>query len=385
MRIAILGARSFPPQMSGIDNQVFELSKRLAGRGHHVFLFVAEKGRVRYKNIHPVRIPQIRKEFGDLSISYLSYNMLSIPYILRYVRKYRIEIIHANNPISGFAGSVVKVLAGIPLIYTMRGTIPDNIRARGGMVANILQMFEKRALYRADLVTAITSHILKTTTSWYGKKIKAKVIPNGIDLPRFRDGNVKKIRREFKIKPEGRVVLYIGRLVRVKGIGYLISAMSGILKKFPDTKLLIVGEGPMREELETLAGTLGIKEGVIFAGLRRDIGDILGASDLLALPSLHEGFPNVALEAMACGRPVVACRVTSLPEIIDPGIGVLVKPRSPHALELAISSLLGNPSLMRSMGREARIRSERYSWNRLADVFINEYKNILNRKANYDT
>ncbi len=377
MRIAILGARSFPPRMSGIDNQVFELSKRLADKGNEVFLFVAEKGKSSHTNIHAVKIPQIRREFGDISLSYLSYNLLSIPYVLRYARKHRIEIIHANNPVSGFAGSVVKRLAGIPLVYTMRGTIPDNIKARGSRVARMLQAFEKRALFRADLVTAITRHIVKTSASWYGRGISARVIPNGIDPSRFQGGNGEKIRREFKIGPRSRVILFVGRLVGVKGLKYLLPAMPGILRRFPRTRLLIVGDGPLRQELESLAGNLGIKDRVIFAGLRRDVGDFLDASDLLVLPSLHEGFPNVALESMACGRPVVACRVTSLPEIIDEGIGILAKPRSSKALETAISGLLKRPALMKSLGRNARARARQYSWDRLADVFIKEYRNIL--------
>lgn len=377
MRVAILGARSFPPGMSGIDNQVFELSKRLASKGNEVFLFVAEKGKTRYKNIHAVKIPHIKKELGDISFSYLSYNLLSIPYILRYARKHKIEIIHANNPISGFVGSVAKKLAGIPLVYTMRGTIPDNMKARGGKVGRMLQMFEKRALARADLVTAITKHISESTNSWYGKRINAKVIPNGIDLSRFKNGNGKKIRREFKIPAKSRVILFAGRLVKVKGLKYLFSAMPGILRKSPDAKLLIAGDGPIRQELDYMAKSLGIRDSVIFAGLRNDIKDFLAASDILVLPSLHEGFPNVALEAMACGRPVVACRVTSLPEIIDKGIGILVKPRDPNALGLAISNLLKNPPLIKSMGARARIKSEAYSWDRLSEVFIKEYQKIL--------
>jgi glycosyltransferase involved in cell wall biosynthesis len=377
MRIAILGARSFPPRMSGIDNQVFELSRRLAGKGHQVFLFVAEKGDARYKNIHAVKIPQIRKEFGDISLSYLSYNLLSVPYILRYVRKHRIEIIHANNPISGFAGSVVKRLAGIPLVYTMRGTIPDNIKARGSKLARMLQVFEKRALANANLVTAITRHIINSTSNWYGKRIDARVIPNGIDLSRFRGANGNKIRREFNIPAKSRIILFVGRLVRVKGLKYLFSAMPGIVKAGPGTRLLIVGDGPVRQELEQQAGSLGISDSVIFAGHRTDIKDFLSASDLLALPSLHEGFPNVALEAMACGRPIVACRVTSLPEIIDRGIGVLAKPRSSGALGLAISGLLKNPEMIKSMGAKARLKSRQYSWDRLADVMIEEYKRLL--------
>lgn len=381
MKIAILGARSFPPKMSGIDNQVAELSKRLALRGHEIFLFVAEKGKSKCRGIHAIKIPHIRKEFGDISLSYLSYNLLSIPYILHYVRKHRIGIIHANNPVSGFAGSVVKAIAGIPLVYTMRGTIPDNIRARGRGVARMLQLFEKRALSRADLVTAITGHILKTTGSWYGKRIESRVIPNGIDLAKFRNGKGEKIRREFGINPKARLLLFIGRLVGVKGIEYLISAMPGILSKFPDTKLLIAGDGPLRQGLERMAEGLGIKDSVIFAGPRRDVKDFLNASDMLVLPSLHEGFPNVALEAMACGRPVVACRVTSLPEIIDKGIGMLVKPRDSKSLESAISALLRNRPLMKSMGRNARLKAGQYSWDLLADVFIKEYENILNRKA----
>jgi glycosyltransferase involved in cell wall biosynthesis len=373
MKIAILGARRFPPKMSGIDKQVYNLSISLEGMGHEVFVFVAEKAGRSPKNIHVIKVPSINIELSDISMSYLSYNMLSVPKVVSVVRKKKINVLHANNPPSGAIAYMVKKLTGVPVVYTLRGTIPDNREARGRIVSKPLSIMERMALRAADVSTALTAHIKSTTESYHRRKLKMVVIPNGIDVG--VKGKPGKIRKEFGLESGHKVVTFVGRLVGVKGLKYLIDAMKGVSKACPEARLLVVGGGPIRGSLEAQAETCGVKDKVIFTGPRTDVADILEDSDLLVLPSLHEGFPNVVLEAMAAGRPVVATRVTSNPEIVKRSFGKLAEPRDPDSLEKAIIGMLRDGNLER-MGRAALKESEGYSWKNISKKFEAVFKEV---------
>jgi glycosyltransferase involved in cell wall biosynthesis len=132
------------------------------------------------------------------------------------------------------------------------------------------------------------------------------------------------------------------------------------MKVCPRSKLLIVGDGPLRKELEDLSKERGIRDNVIFAGFRSDIKEILSAVDLLVVPSLLEGFPMVTLEAMAMAKPIVATRIDGITEQISDGVdGILVPPKDPSALTEAVIKVLNDQELARSMGMSARKKVER--------------------------
>ncbi len=377
MKIAILGARRFPPRMSGIDKQVYNLSLRLERMGHEVFVFVSESaGKAPRKGIHIIRIPSINIELSDMSMSYLSYNVLSVPKVVSAIRKHKIDVLHANNPPSGAIAYLVKKATGIPVVYTLRGTIPDNRKARGRMVSKPLSLMEKMALRVADKSTALTQHIKRTTERYHRRKLDMVVIPNGIDTG--RKGVPGRIRKEFGLKRSHKVLVFVGRLVGVKGLAYLMDAMKGVCRKHPDARLLVVGGGPIKHSLEEQARVNGIGKAVIFTGPRADVPDILADSDLMVLPSLHEGFPNVVLEAMVEGKPVVATRVTSNPEIVRPAFGTLAEPRNPESLERAICSMLSGGKL-ESMGKAALKESRKYSWDNVSRMFERVFKEVARR------
>ncbi len=144
----------------------------------------------------------------------------------------------------------------------------------------------------------------------------------------------------------------VGRLSVEKGGRFLLDAMPSVLQQLKDVLLLMVGEGDQRAALQALAQALGIQEAVRFLGERADARQIIGALDLLALPSLTEGLPNVILEAFAYKTPVVATAVGGVPELVQDGeTGWLVPPRNPQALAQAIVDALSHPE-------EARRRAE---------------------------
>ncbi len=171
--------------------------------------------------------------------------------------------------------------------------------------------------------------------------------------------------------------MFVGNLMPVKGVTYLLEAMKILLDKRKGLSLTVVGDGTDRPMLEAKAAELGIRDFVNFVGARKhsDIPLWLNASDILCLPSLKEGCPNVVLEAMACGKPVVASRVGGVPEIIkSEDFGILVEPQNPGALAEALSLAL-DKAWKGSVIREEALKS---TWpesaQKLREVFEKEVK-----------
>ncbi len=207
---------------------------------------------------------------------------------------------------------------------------------------------------------------------------RSHVIPYGVNTRQFRpDPTVRAIvRAELGLEPGAPLVLGMGRLVAKKGFGVLLDAWPAVLRAVPSATLVIAGYGDLREHLERQAAALGLGTSVRFSGrLERDrAAAYVAAADVFALPIVRDGvdgLPNVLLEAMGAGRPVVASRVAGVPDVIDDGVhGLVVPERNPDALAAAIMRLLANPDLAKRLGAAARTRVEReLTWERTAERF----------------
>jgi glycosyltransferase involved in cell wall biosynthesis len=170
-----------------------------------------------------------------------------------------------------------------------------------------------------------------------------------------------------------------GRLVELKGIEYLLSAASALRHDFPNLRLEIAGSGPLREKLESVASQTGLGDRVKFLGWIDDIQSILPRWDIFVMPSLEEGFPIAALDAMAAGLPVVATRVGGVPELIEDGTtGWLVPPRDIESLGSRLRVLLSDRELRVRMGAAgyARIR-DHFSTAHMTKNFAQLYEELL--------
>jgi glycosyltransferase involved in cell wall biosynthesis len=148
-----------------------------------------------------------------------------------------------------------------------------------------------------------------------------------------------------------------------KGLSVLLKAMEVLKRRhgMPPCRLVIVGDGPAREELELLRDRLGLASWIVFVGTRRDIPQVLRSLDIFVLPSLYEGFGIAILEAMAVGKPVIATRVGGIPEFVIPGeTGVLIEPGNADMLADAIESLLRDSDQARRMGAKGRVRAQEH-------------------------
>jgi len=281
---------------------------------------------------------------------------------------------------SGLIGVFCKRVFRIPLVVTahagdvfpLKNTL---LRSIGGFVLN-----------NSDAVTA-NSRATKEAILEVNDKIKNKldVIPMGVDIERFSsktDGSG--IRSKFSA--HGKVVLFLGRLVEKKGVGYLIEAMPDVVKNFAEAKLLICGDGPLRDELEKQVSEVGISENVVFVGAvsNKETPSYYAACDVFVLPSIvgskgdTEGLGVVLLEAMASGKPVIASNVGGIIDVIKDGeTGLLVEQKNPKKLAEAINIILQNEKLASEItGKsEQRIKSE-FSWEIIARKFKNIYDGI---------
>ncbi len=170
-----------------------------------------------------------------------------------------------------------------------------------------------------------------------------------------QDANHK--RREFGLNGNDIVCIFVSRLVPIKGHQYLISAIPEVLGNVPSAKFVLVGDGELKDELEQQASNLGVKDSVIFTGLRHDVPELLAMSDLFVLSSINEGMGRVLVEAMAVGLPVVATRVGGVPDVVVDGeTGILVPSHSSNALASAIVKLLKDKNMRKRMGEAGRRR-----------------------------
>ena len=207
---------------------------------------------------------------------------------------------------------------------------------------------------------------------------KIAVISNGVEVVRYSNARPAEL-SEFGIPAGSQVLLTIGRLDRQKGLHDLVEAAALVIPKFPQLHFLLVGEGPQRKAIERSIREKGLARCVHLAGWRPDIPELLAAGDALVLSSLWEGMPNVVLEAMAAGLPVVATLVEGTAEAVREGeTGLLVPPQSPPALAAALETLLADPARAAAMGQAGRERvAVEFSWEKMLARYEELYQSLL--------
>lgn len=184
------------------------------------------------------------------------------------------------------------------------------------------------------------------------------VIPNGVDADLYQRQEVRQeVRRDLGVDESAPLIIMVGTFKKQKGHTYLIDALSRIVDHHPDVRVLFVGDGELRDEVERRIVTTGLGEVVQLLGNRRDVPRLLGASDMFVLPSLWEGLPMALLEAMAAGLPCIATRVSGSSQVIEQGSsGLLVQPGDADDLEIALRRLLADRALADALGRAGRQR-----------------------------
>jgi len=277
--------------------------------------------------------------------------------LFRLLRNKRIQILHSHLFHANLLAALVGRLANTPIIIATRHSIDIDGMGR--------ERVNRWVRSLCDAVVAVSKEVREAELqrSRTGPS-KVVMIPNGVQIETFTkisQADVEALRQKLRIHPNTAVIGTVASFNEYKGHTYLIDATVRILEQLPDTKVLLVGGGPLRSQMEDKAEALGLLDYIIFTGIRQDIPRILSTLDLFVLPSLWEGMPIVLLEAMAAGLPVVATRVGGIPEVVEHGVtGLLVPPRDPEALAQAIIALLQDRERAEAMGQAGRARVEKY-------------------------
>lgn len=275
------------------------------------------------------------------------------------IRRQQIELVHLNGRRAVVLAPWLKLRFAQLKILT---TFHSNYFNRDEPLAKALSLWLLHflPLHCCDGVIAVSKQVYRERRGQLLPGKKLHLIKNGIDLKRFMlSENMRAQYREETRKILGLndavVVGEVGRLVPGKGQHLLLQTLALCRQNGKNLKVLFVGDGPSRIELENLSRRLQIETAVIFAGHQTDTRPFLAAMDLFALPSLNEGLPLSLLEAMALGLPIIAARSGGIPELIADGkTGLLVPPNDVHALAQRLNFLLENTALQHQLVRQAR-------------------------------
>ncbi len=268
----------------------------------------------------------------------------------------RCQIVHCHWTICGLIGYLATRVFRRPVVLSVRGS--DVHLFSSGLMGRV-----SRRIWRSmDVIIAVSEDLARALESNGVESSKIRVVYNGVG-EEFRPLEKDAARLKLDL-PEARfIVLFLGLLAPVKGVDNLLKAVETI--EDPELLCVLVGAGPLHESLEQQVRESGLLRRVHFAGQRprEEMVDWLNAADLLVLPSHSEGRPNVVLEAMACGRPVIASRVGGVPELVTDGItGRLVAAGDSAELSEAIRDLMGDKDRLLAMGKAARERVETSGW-----------------------
>jgi glycosyltransferase involved in cell wall biosynthesis len=269
----------------------------------------------------------------------------------------------------GVAAAMLARWLRKPLVITARGT-DINLIPGYALARRMVLRAERQAAASVTVSEALREEMIRLGVP----PERVVTLRNGVDLQRFTP--LPKDEAQARIGVSGRVLLSVGYLIERKGHHLVIEA----LQRLPHWTLVIVGDGPMRQELKALAERLGVSGRVRFKGAieQRELPTYYSAADLLALASSREGMPNVVLESLACATPVVAAPSWGTPEIIaDPVAGRLTRDRTAAAIADAVNDIAaGMPSR-----EEVRRYAERFSWDATTRGLLRLFENILRERA----
>jgi len=278
--------------------------------------------------------------------------------ILRQVRHSRPDIIHGYLFTAYVTGIICGKIAGVPVLISSRrslGFFKEDKPWRQPL-ENFVNRWTHAIIPNSK---AVLEDCIRRERNGKGKY---RVIYNGVDVERYSTGPAEpSVRAEWGIAPGDLLVGCVANLIHYKGHLEILEAAALLRGEFPRLRFVFVGrDGGMEKAIVEKRDTLGLRDCVILAGSRSDVARLIPAFDVLLLASHEEGFSNVLLEGMACGRPIVATAVGGNAEsVIHQETGLIIPPRDPVAMAEALAALLRDSDLMRRFGNAGRIRVER--------------------------
>jgi len=290
----------------------------------------------------------------------------------RAIRQMGADIVHTHSSKAGFLGRLAARAAGVPhIVHTPHGHVFEGYFSP--VTTRAFTALERlAALWTDRIITLSDSEAQDHLRLRIGRPGQFVTIPSGVDLDTVRPASPA-----FLVS--GRPVIgTVARLVPVKGLQHLIDAAPEILRRCPDARFLLVGDGEMRPALQAQADALGLSDRIVFTGFREDIPALIAGMDVFVLPSINEGMGRVLVMAMALGKPIVATRVGGVAELLGDGeAGLLVPPRDPAALAEATTALLQDATRASALAEAGRRRAPRYSADAMLAALAKVYREVM--------
>jgi N-acetyl-alpha-D-glucosaminyl L-malate synthase BshA len=373
MRIAIVCY----PTFGGSGVVATELGLELARRGHEIhFITYSQPVRLALLNpnvhYHEVNVPEYPL------FHYQPYELALSSKLVDMVKLYKIEVLHVHYAIPhAYAGYMAKQMLkdegiDIPMVTTLHGTDIT-------LVGN--HPFYKPAvtfsINKSDFVTSVSQSLKDDTLKLFNIKNEIQVIPNFIELDKIKKEDKSPCQRSVMANDEERIITHISNFRKVKRIPDIIGIFNKIQKEIP-AKLMMVGEGPEKEKAEHLCRELGIQDKVIFFGNSNEIDTILCQTDLFLLPSKTESFGLVALEAMACGVPVISSNAGGLPEVNKDGFsGYLSEVGDVDGMAKNAMKILKDEAVLSEFKKNALITAQQFDIKKILPLYEDLYQRAI--------
>jgi glycogen synthase len=391
VRILLLSWEYPPRVVGGLGRHVAALSRTLAEAGHDVHVVTREHpdapAEETIDGVHVVRVgeapPLIPFDAANLVSWVLAFNNGVQAAAHRLLREYDVDVIHAHDWLVAYAAAGLKAAHDLPLVATVHAT--EFGRHQGYLptgLSKLIHQVEWWLTYEARRVITCSRYMKREVRKIFALPAsKVDVIANGVAIEDFqiRAADVAAFRRRLARRGE-RLVVFAGRLEYEKGVQTVLRAMERLLDEVGPVRFVIAGEGTYSGELRRLVRKLRLDRRVVFAGFLEDEELRLhyGAADVAVAPSIYEPFGLVAIEAMACGTPVVVGDTGGLREIVDDGAGLRFAPGDPEGLADALISVLTDTKLASELvDRAAEVIADRYDWRRVGLRTVNAYRRAI--------
>ena len=395
-RIALISVHGCPTaglgskDTGGMNVYIRKVSQELSKRGIYVDIFT------RYHDPNDPQVEMVaeRARVIHISAGNFSDDKTVIPYhlpefvcrLLEYTKQEQLsyDLIHSHYWLSGRVGTILARHWNIPHVASFHTLAEIKRRARIGEIEpEERTRGEKKVIHSADTIIAFSQHEKDAMIRLYDAPSQnIEVIPCGVDVNLFRPLDNGLAKRKLGLQ-DNKVVLYVGRLEPLKGVDILLRAVAQ-LEQDDTVRTLIVGgdmEGDLEmNRLQSLSQELGISANVSFLGRmdQQELPIYYNAADICVVPSYYESFGLVALEAMACGTPVIASRVGGLPTIVKAGFtGYLIPWRCPEPFADVLDILLGNQAIRNAMGKASRKAALTMQWPVVVDNLVDSYHSLL--------
>ncbi len=381
----------YHPSLGGIGRQAQLLTERLSEEGVEVFVIARRMKGMRRAVFNPkVRVYRAWS-IKPYLYTYEKVKLINILISLTFSVSCAILLLwkRKDYDIVHFHGASLPLFINLPILKLLRkrviakvaaakvGTEAGSLRVRYFCLGSLII----RCLKMVDAFIATTAEIEEGLHNDGFSEAKVNRIPNFIDFTLFFP-TPEGTKGEIKVKmgyENTDIVTFSGRFVQRKGINFLLESWKNVVNKFPNAKLILLGDGHLLSNMKKMAAGLGIDSSVDFRGHVNSVTDFLHITDIFVLPSLQEGMPNSLLEAMACGLPVIASKIGGVVDVVEDGkSGILFEAGDVSGLASAMIRLLKDTELRQRLGAEARKRIvDNFSIDGIADEYIKLYREFI--------